>query len=54
MSKNKIIYVGSQATAVQGKEKADALEKKTTLITQNTSREISYHSVKTTSRRISK
>ena len=28
MNKNKIIYIGSQATAVQGKEKADVLGKK--------------------------
>jgi len=43
MSKNKIIYIGSQATAVQGKENADVLGKKTTLITETTSTETSNH-----------
>lgn len=52
MNKNKIIYAGSQATAVQGKEKNDVLGEKAAMITQITSRETSYHSVKTTTRRI--
>jgi 2-hydroxy-3-keto-5-methylthiopentenyl-1-phosphate phosphatase len=52
MSKNKIIYVGSEAADVKEKEKADILGSKTTLITQTTGRETSYHSVKTTTRSI--